>query len=79
MCVCVRDVCRSSRAPQAAQSTADFMDDEDGLLGGALRAKEDFDTFSAATLGRLGRVAQLAGESAGAGVLGHMPGEWTRV
>jgi hypothetical protein len=55
------------------------MDDEDGLLGGALRAKEDFDTFSAATLGRLGRVAQLAGESAGAGVLGHMPGEWTRV
>lgn len=52
------------------------MDDEDGLLGGQLHAKEEYDTFSAATLSRLERVAELAAEAGGArGIIpGPMPG-----
>ena len=55
----------------------DFMDDEDGLLGGQLQTKETYDTFSSSTLKRLGRVAELAagaGEGGG-GIPGPLPGE----
>jgi len=65
---------RTSRAEQKAQTTQDFMDDEDGLLGGALHAKEAFDTFSTATLQRLQRVTELGADGSSA-IPGPMPGE----
>jgi hypothetical protein len=52
------------------------MDDEDGLLGGTLQAKEAFDTFGDTTLKRLQRVAELAAEGGGSAIPGPLPGEW---
>ena len=65
---------RSDRTQQKKQSAFDFMDEEDGLLGGKLQAKEDYDTFSSATLSRVERLASLVGESGGV-IPGPLPGK----
>jgi hypothetical protein len=50
------------------------MDDEDGLLGGRLQAKEAFDTFSERTLSRLETAAHLEAAKSGSAIPGPLPG-----
>lgn len=64
---------RNNRANRVANAATDYMDEEDGLLGGALRSKETYDTFDekAST-----RVAVVADKTAvGSSIPGPVPKE----
>ena len=67
---------RGNRAAVQQQSTRDFVDEEDGLVGGHLATKSEFDTFGeGSTASSAAAAAAAMGRASGSAIPGPVPSD----